>query len=97
VIQTYAQFARSRIRPVIMNCAKQFYILRMNSRSEVDDFCTEIELPPAAQDTVLNYPLPEHVGNAYSSVLYHHLDAVKPVTGTFRVIKLGNKELQEVA
>lgn len=84
IVQQYARFKQSRIRPIVVGNAKQFFFTRMNDRRDLDDIAEDINLSETTRQTILQYPLPEHLpdDNKYSSLTYYHLDAQQPVCGT---------------
>ncbi len=86
IVQQYAQFKESKIRPIVFGNAKQFFFTRMNDRRDVADLAQDIDLSGAAQDVITRYPLPEHLDekNRYSSLTYYHLDAQAPLCGTIQ-------------
>lgn len=84
IVQQYARFKQSRIRPIVVGNAKQFFFTRMNDRRDVDDIAQDINLSETTKQAILQYPLPEHLpaSNKYSSLTYFQLDAQQPVCGT---------------
>lgn len=86
IIQQYSRFKNSRIRPIVMGNAKQFFFTKMNDRKDLDDVANDIDLSETTRETILKYPLPEHlpVGNKYASLTYYHLDSKQPLCGTIQ-------------
>lgn len=90
IVQQYAQFKNTRIRPAIMGNSKQFYIMKQVDRGDLADLTDPeregINLPEVTQQTIMNYPAPEHLPreSAYSSLTYFHLGQYMPLVGTCR-------------
>lgn len=84
IVQQYARFKQSRIRPIVVGNAKQFFFTRMNDRRDLDDIAEDINLSETTKQAILQYPLPEHLpaNNKYSSLTYFQLDAQQPICGT---------------
>lgn len=70
VTQQYAQFARSRIRPVVFGNSSQFWLMRQNERRDLEDLAKDLELPSAAKSAVMRFPRPveQPEGARFSSV-----------------------------
>ncbi|MFZ5497029.1 MAG: VirB4 family type IV secretion system protein [Verrucomicrobiota bacterium] len=88
IVQQYAQFKRSRIRPAVMGNAKQFFLMRQSDRSDLADIAADIALPESAVDAIQDYPLPEQMPahQRYSSVCYYAPAVQPPLCGTLRHI-----------
>lgn len=86
VVQQYAQYKTSSIRPVIMGNSKQFFILNQTDTDDLNDIGDSLNLPDVTVEAIRSYPSPEHLpkGQRYSSATYFALDGPKPVNGTFR-------------
>ena len=84
IVQQYSRFQRSGIRPVVFGNAKQFFLMRMNDRRDIEDIAKDIDLSDTAKEAILRYPLPEHLpdGNKYAALTYYHLDVQEPLCGT---------------
>ena len=90
IVQQYAQFRNTAIRPIIMGNSKQFFILKQADRGDLSDLADTdkggINLPEVTQEAIMNYPSPENlpVNDVYSSLTYYHLDQYMPLVGTCR-------------
>lgn len=83
IVQQYARFKQSRIRPVVFGNSRQFYILRQNDRGDLEDMAADIALPEVTRHAIMNYPLPDHqTGPKYSPFTYFHVDSVRNLCGT---------------
>ncbi|MDE1171720.1 MAG: hypothetical protein PW734_11030 [Verrucomicrobium sp.] len=85
--QNDAQLDKEKVRKVVFGNIKQALLGRQRSPKLVDSIARELELPEAAAEAVASYPLPEHIGYAYSQFLYYHMDADRPLCGTITVAK----------
>ncbi len=85
--QNDAQLEKEKIRKVIFGNIKQALLGRQRSPKLVQSVAQELELPEAAAEAIARYPLPEHIGYAYSQFLYYHMDATRPLCGTITVTK----------
>lgn len=87
VVQQYSRFKESRIRPVVFGNSRQFFMMRQNDRSDVEDIARDIALPEVTRKTIMSYPLPDQqTGQMFSSMTYYHLDATRPICGTIQNI-----------
>ena len=83
IVQQYARFKQSRIRSAVFGNSRQFFIMRQNDRSDLEDMGQDIALPEVTQHAIMNYPLPDHqAGQKYSAFTYLHLDSHRPINGT---------------
>jgi hypothetical protein len=84
IVQQYASFKHSSIRPIVIGNAKQVVLTAMNDRDDLDDIAGALRLPNSTKEAIHRYTLPEHlpVGNKYASFTYWHLDAREPRCGT---------------
>jgi hypothetical protein len=83
IVQQYARFKQSRIRSAVFGNSRQFFLMRQNDRSDLDDIAQDIALPEITRHTIMNYPLPDHqTGQKYSAFTYMHIDSNRPVCGT---------------
>ena len=89
VVQQYAMFARSRIRPAVIGNAKQFFLMRQHDRADLADMARDLALPETALEAIQNYPLPEQLpeGGKFSSLCYHAPTTQPPLCGTLRHIQ----------
>jgi len=89
VIQQYARFKTSRVRPAVIGNAKQFFLLRQSDRSDLADLAADLGLPETALEVIQRYPLPEQLPAAsrYSSVCYFTPTTQPPQCGTLRHIQ----------
>ena len=79
IVQQYAQFKNSKIRPVLIGNSKQYFIMRQQDRSDLEDLANDINLSSAAQEVIQNFSLPEYQSDndRHSSVFYFN-PTVKP-------------------
>jgi hypothetical protein len=83
IIQQYAGFKNTPIRPTIMGNSKQFFFMRQQDRSDLDDINQDVGLPEVTIQTIQKYALPEQMtGKKYSALTYYHTDVDRPVCGT---------------
>jgi hypothetical protein len=83
IVQQYARFKQSRIRSAVFGNSRQFYIMRQNDRTDLDDMGKDIALPEVTQHAIMNYPLPDHqTGQKYSPFTYFHTDSLRNICGT---------------
>jgi type IV secretory pathway VirB4 component len=92
IVQQYARFKQSRIRSAVFGNSRQFFLMRQSDRADLADMAHDIVLPEITQQTIMNYPLPDHQpGQKFSAFTYLHLDAQRPVCGT--VHNIASKEM----
>ena len=90
VVQQYAQFKESRIRSAVFGNSRQFFMMKQNDRSDLDDVARDIELPDITRQNIMGYPLPDQqTGRKYSAFTYYHIDAGRPVCGTVHNVASG--------
>jgi hypothetical protein len=83
VVQQYARFKQSRIRSAVFGNSRQFYIMRQNDRTDLDDMGKDIALPEVTQHAIMNYALPDHQGGQkYAPFTYFHTDSLRNICGT---------------
>jgi len=83
IVQQYARFKQSRIRSAVFGNSRQFFLMRQNDRSDLDDMARDIAIPEITKHTIMNYTLPDHQsGRKYSAFTYLHLDSNRPICGT---------------
>lgn len=84
VVQQYAQFKRSRVRPIIMGNSKQFWVFRQMDPSDLDDIAEAIGLPPAMKNAVKQYPIPADLAEheRHAAFCYHVASRTPSITGT---------------
>ncbi len=83
IVQQYARFKQSRIRSAVFGNSRQFFLMRQNDRTDLDDISHDIALPEVTKHTIMNYTLPDHQpGQKYSAFTYLHVDSNRPVCGT---------------
>jgi len=85
--QNDAQLEKEKVRKVVFGNIKQALLGRQRSPKLVQSIAQELELPEAAAEAIARYPLPEHIGYAYSQFLYYQMDATRPLCGTITVTK----------
>lgn len=89
IMQQYAQIADSPIRAALVGNARAFLIFNPGDRQDIERLAHDIGLSAVAVETVLRYPRPDQqTGARYSECLYFHTDAVHPICGTLRHIRL---------
>ena len=59
IVQQYARFKNSGIRPVVFGNSKQFLLMKQNDRADLDDIGRDIALPEIVRRRIMGYPLPE--------------------------------------
>ena len=83
IVQQYARFKASRIRAAVFGNSRQFFIMRQNDRSDLEDMAQDIALPEVTKHAIMNYPLPDHQsGQKYSPFTYFHTDSCRNLCGT---------------
>jgi hypothetical protein len=89
IVQQYARFRQSRVRPAVIGNAKQFFLMRQSDRADLADLATDLALPESALDVIQRYPLPEQLPDSgrYSSLCYFAPTAQPPQCGTLRHIE----------
>ncbi len=94
VVQQYAKFKESRIRPVVIGNSKQFWLMRQFDRTDVDDIARDIGLPESVCTAIQNYPMLEQQaeGKKFSSVCFYSPVTDPPLCGTVRHIELGKED-----
>jgi hypothetical protein len=88
IVQQYALFKASRVRPAVIGNAKQFFFMRQADRSDLADLATDLALPETAVDAIQRYPLPEQLppDQRYSSLCHFTPTTQPPQCGTVRHI-----------
>ena len=77
------RFKESRICAAVFGNSRQFFLMRQNDRTDLDDIGADINLSDVTKQTVLNYPLPDQQpAEKFASFTYLHTDAVRPICGT---------------
>jgi type IV secretion system protein TrbE len=94
VVQQYAKFKKSRIRPVVVGNCKQFWFMRQFDRSDVEDIARDVGLPESVCGVIQSYPLLEQQreGKKFSSVCFFSPVTDPPLCGTVRNIELSEAE-----
>ena len=84
VIQQYAKFKQSPVRPLVMGNSKQFFFLKMADLGDLEDISRDVALPEITKRAINSYPSPENLSaqNRYSSLTYLHRSSGRPVCGT---------------
>jgi len=84
IVQQYANFKNSPIRPYIFGNSTQFFFLKQDDLNDVADMSSGIGLPEVTQQAILNYPMPQHMeeSSRCSFATYFHQDANQPLCGT---------------
>ncbi len=94
VVQQYAKFKDSRIRPVVVGNCKQFWFMRQFDRSDVEDIARDVGLPASVCTSIQSYPLLEQQpeNKKFSSVCFYSPVTDPPLCGTVRNIELTKEE-----
>lgn len=89
IVQQYARFKASRVRPAVIGNAKQFFLMRQADRADLADLAADLALPESALDAIQRYPLPEQLppGARYSSLCHFTPTTQPPQCGTLRHIQ----------
>lgn len=83
IVQQYSRFKESRIRAAVFGNSRQFFLMRQNDRSDLDDIGRDLELSAVTRQSILSYPLPDQqAGEKFAALTYLHTDAGRPVCGT---------------
>jgi len=84
IVQQYARFKESRIRSAVFGNSRQFFLMRQNDRSDLDDMGRDIGLTEVTKHAILSYPLPDQQSSEekFAAFTYLHSDAQNPVCGT---------------
>jgi hypothetical protein len=88
IVQQYARFKDSRVRPAVIGNAKQFFLMRQSDRGDLADLAADLGLPETALDAIQRYPLPEQLpaDRRYSSICLFTPTTQPPQCGTLRHI-----------
>ena len=94
IVQQYAKFKSSRIRPVVVGNCKQFWFMRQIDRGDVEDIARDVGLPESVCTAIQSYPLLEQqpAGKKFSSVCFFSPVTDPPLCGTVRNIELTKEE-----
>lgn len=97
IVQQYAKFKDSRIRPVVVGNSKQFWLMRQFDRGDVDDIARDIGLPEAVCANIQNYPMPEQQpeGQKFSSLCFFSPVTDPPLCGTVRNVQPSKEDENE--
>ncbi|MEP6509136.1 MAG: hypothetical protein ABJC63_13010, partial [Gemmatimonadales bacterium] len=83
IVQQYSRFAESRIRSAVFGNSRQFFMMKQNDRTDLEDIARDIALPEITKHTIMSYPLPDQqTGQRYSAFTYYHVDTLRPICGT---------------
>jgi len=87
ILQQASQLESSGIRKSIIGNSRQFFLMKQNDRTDVEDLARDIALPDITKQAILNYPLPDQqTGKKFSAFTYFHTDAQRPICGTVQNI-----------
>lgn len=94
IVQQYAKFKHSRIRPTVIGNSKQFWLMRQLDRTDVEDIARDIGLPEPVCTSIQSYPMLENQreGKKFSSVCFYSPVTDPPLCGTVRHIELSKEE-----
>ena len=89
IVQQYARFKSSRVRPAVIGNAKQFFLMRQSDRGDLADLAADLALPESALDVIQRYPLPEQLPDSgrFSALCYFAPTTQPPQCGTLRHIE----------
>ena len=89
IVQQYAQFKNSRVRPIVMGNSSNFFLMRQQDENDLDDICRDIHLSDVTKNMIMNYPKPTSLpeGRRYSSVCLYSPTKHPPVCGTIRHVQ----------
>lgn len=84
VVQQYAQFRDSPVRPVIIGNSKQFIFFRQQDPADLLAAAEDTGLPDAMRHAISRYPIPADMpdNDRYSSFCYHVSSRVPSISGT---------------
>jgi type IV secretion system protein TrbE len=84
IVQQYGRFKESRIRSAVFGNSRQFFLMRQNDRTDLDDMAHDIGITEATKHAILSYPLPDQqTGDTkHAPFTYLHTDAASPICGT---------------
>ena len=83
IVQQYSRFKESHIRSAVFGNSRQFFLMKQNDRTDLDDISQDIALPEVTKQSIMNYPSPEQQsGQKYSAFTYYHIDSLRPLCGT---------------
>lgn len=83
IVQQYARFKESRIRSAVFGNSRQFFLMRQNDRSDLEDIAADIALPEVTKQSIMGYPLPDHqTGEKFAAFTYYHTDGQRAICGT---------------
>jgi len=97
IVQQYARFKESRIRPVVIGNSKQFFLMRQFDRGDVEDIARAISLPESVCSSIQNYPMPEQQpeGKKFSSMCFFSPVNEPPLCGTVRNVQAAKEASHE--
>ena len=86
IVQQYARFKSSRVRPAVIGNAKQFFFMRQADRADLADLAGDLGLPETAVEAIQRYPMPEQLpaNGRYSSLCHFTPTTQPPQCGTLR-------------
>jgi len=83
IVQQYARFKESRIRSAVFGNSRQFFLMRQNDRSDLEDISADIALPEVTKQSIMGYPLPDQqTGEKFAAFTYYHTDGQRAICGT---------------
>jgi hypothetical protein len=83
IVQQYSRFKESRIRSAVFGNSRQFFLMRQNHRTDLEDIAQDIALPDITKQTIMSYPLPDQqTGQKFAAFTYIHVDTLRPICGT---------------
>ena len=83
IVQQYARFKESRIRSAVFGNSRQFFLMRQNDRSDLDDIAADIALPEVTKQSIMGFPLPDQqTGEKFAAFTYYHIDGQRTICGT---------------
>ncbi len=85
VLQQYAQIRESSLKSVVFGNSSQLWLLRNQDRDDLEDIARFNDLPEAAVEAILRFPLPEQQQEEERSGYFFHWDKTRLTGGTIRV------------
>ena len=79
----YIPESAKALRAAVFGNSRQFFLMRQNDRTNLDDIGADISRSDVTTQTILHYPLPDQQpAEKFAAFTYLHTDAVRPVCGT---------------
>src|SRR5260370_12327653 len=76
IVQQYGRFKESRIRSAVFGNSRQFFLMRQNDRTDLEDMGRDIGLTELTKHAILSHPLPpQHTAEKCAAFTSLHPDA----------------------